>query len=363
MAKSKRVSNIAEKALLDQAYGDQPSLVGLEVGTDEYRLVSTQMLNWANAMLEPIELKDYFVKREGKKFASVEEYEFNTIGALAYFMSAGETLSDETMSWYNTKIEALVEKYALDSIEKSVEETTPRVTTNILTYYNARNELADMVEERTVRQDDDNIVYNFLVGFKGNKFVFKKIKEYVAEVVLELTSARSEETAEYFENVSDETLNVDLEQYKTISTMLSNIEENGKSTRRKPRKWIVSSEKITKNVKFKKDDDSVNISSINPSTIVGAAALLVFNTKTRKLGIYYASDASGLSMKGTTIQNFSESRSVAKTVRKPMDVLPRFRKGTRIRRWDVMLDDINSKPQSLNGRVNGDTLLVKVLGE
>jgi len=353
-----KASKISTKILIEESYGKLPTLKGLEVGTSEYRLANARMLNWVNVMFETSELKKIFVKREGVKFSDVPDYEFKTLGALSHFLDNGEELSVDAMEWYDRKVSEIVEKYNLNEVAEVA--STPVVNTNLLTYYNARNYLADMVEDRTVRREDDNTAYNYLVELKGNKFVFKKLKDYVDEVIAELVDARSEETAEYFENVSDEALNADLEQYKMLKEMLFSIEENTKATRRKPRKRVKSAEKMTKNVKFMQNDDSLNITSINPGTIVGAQALMVFNVKTRKLGMYYAKDESGLAMKGTTVQNFSE-KSTAKTVRKPNDVLPHFRKGTRIRRWETLFSDINAKSQSLTGRINADTLIVKVL--
>jgi hypothetical protein len=50
---------------------------------------------------------------------------------------------------------------------------------------------------------------------------------------------------------------------------------------------------------------------------------------------------------------------VSKTLRKPKDVLSRVLDGGKVVLRKVM-GEINSKPQELNGRINKDTILLRV---
>jgi hypothetical protein len=96
---------------------------------------------------------------------------------------------------------------------------------------------------------------------------------------------------------------------------------------------------------------------VDPVKIVGAIQLWIYNTKTRKLGVYNAEDESGLKMKGTTIKNYVENTSVSKTLRKPDVTLPIVTDGSKIALRKVM-EGIRAKPSKLNGRINKDTLSV-----
>lgn len=132
------------------------------------------------------------------------------------------------------------------------------------------------------------------------------------------------------------------------------------SKQRKPRKKKpVSFDKMVSKIKYKVKDDALKLQSVDPVKIVGAIQLWIYNTKTRKLGVYNAEDESGLKMKGTTIKNFVEATSVAKTLRKPEVTLPLVTDGGKIALRKVM-DGIKAKPQKLNGRINKDTLLLRV---
>ncbi len=135
---------------------------------------------------------------------------------------------------------------------------------------------------------------------------------------------------------------------------------SNKSAARKPRKKKpVSFEKKVKNLKFKKDDIENKLVSIDPVKIMGAQKLWIYNTKTRKLGVYTAFDDAGLSVKGSSIENYKYGESVSKTLRKPKDVLSRVLDGGKIVLRKVM-GEINSKPVELNGRINKDTILLRV---
>lgn len=135
---------------------------------------------------------------------------------------------------------------------------------------------------------------------------------------------------------------------------------SNKNAARKPRKKKpVSFEKKVKNLKYKIEDTDNKLVSINPVKIMGAEKLWIYNVKTRKLGVYAASDAAGLDVKGSAILNYKYGESISKTLRKPKDILSRVLDGGKIVLRKVM-SEINSKPQELNGRVNKDTILLRV---
>lgn len=144
-----------------------------------------------------------------------------------------------------------------------------------------------------------------------------------------------------------------------IATDAEKLASNKNAARKPRKKKAVSVEKKIKNLKYKIEDTENKLVSINPVKIMGAEKLWVYNVKTRKLGVYVASDAAGLSVKGSSIENYKYGESVSKTLRKPKDVLSRVLDGGKIVLRKVM-GEINSKPQELNGRINKDIILLRV---
>jgi hypothetical protein len=127
------------------------------------------------------------------------------------------------------------------------------------------------------------------------------------------------------------------------------------SVRKPPQK-----EKLVAKLKYAKNDTTNKLVSINPVDIIGATELWVYNTKTRKLGKYVAEDMGGaLGVKGTAITGFNESKSVQKTLRKPEVQLKDFLAAGKIELRKFM-DNIKATEIKLNGRINQDTVLLKV---
>jgi hypothetical protein len=75
--------------------------------------------------------------------------------------------------------------------------------------------------------------------------------------------------------------------------------------------------------------------------------------------VYHALDAAGLNIKGSTIQNFAESKSVQKKLRKPEVTLPELLKAGKVALRNV-LTDIRAVESVLTGRINTDTILLRV---
>ena len=147
-----------------------------------------------------------------------------------------------------------------------------------------------------------------------------------------------------------------------IDDLLTAIEQyrGVKKAAKKARvKKAPSKEKVVAKIKYAKDDKALKIVSINPADIVGAAELWVYNNKTRKLGKYVAASYQTLGVKGTTITGYDVDKSTAKTLRKPEEQLKEFAKAGKIA-LRTFLKDIKAVEVKLNGRINTDTLLLRV---
>jgi hypothetical protein len=148
------------------------------------------------------------------------------------------------------------------------------------------------------------------------------------------------------------------------------VVDTSKATR-KPRKAKPrSADKVVEKLKYGKTNEKYKLASVNPTDLVGANELWVFNAKTRKIGKYIASnidpkglgrDGTGLSVKGTTIIGYNEKLSRQKTLRKPEEQLKEFKGAGKVA-LRTFLDDIKTTDTMLNGRCNLDTILLKVSG-
>jgi hypothetical protein len=130
---------------------------------------------------------------------------------------------------------------------------------------------------------------------------------------------------------------------------------------RKPRKRKSKTpEQLVAKIKVMEEHKELKLKSVPAKDIIGAMQLWIFNTKNRKLGCYHAIDADGLSVKGSSIINFNESKSVQKTLRKPEATMPEIVKGGKVYLRNA-LDDIRAVESGLTGRLNADIILVRVV--
>jgi hypothetical protein len=119
-------------------------------------------------------------------------------------------------------------------------------------------------------------------------------------------------------------------------------------------------EKIVAKLKYMKINEPLKLVSINPSDIIGAKELWVYNSKTRKLGKYVANEYMELGVKGASITGFNETASVQKTIRKPEEKLKEFKAAGKVQ-LRKFLEDINATDTKMNGRINEETLLLKAV--
>jgi len=147
--------------------------------------------------------------------------------------------------------------------------------------------------------------------------------------------------------------------YQEIASACDMLAQEAKVNRAPRKTKAVSKDKLVAKLKFMKSNEPLKLVSINPVDIIGAGELWIFNTKTRKMGKYIAAEFQTLGVKGTTITGFDEHKSIQKTVRKPEEKLKEFKAANKVA-LRKFLDDINATDTKMNGRINEETILLKV---
>jgi len=202
-----------------------------------------------------------------------------------------------------------------------------------------------------------------------NLFRAKEVKAAHARIIRDFYIKDYEETLEALEGSDEQIIegysHLSKSNLKKLNTFLHDIIgacdmiQQESKVARKPRIRKAEPEKLAKKLKFKAADEVTKTVSINPVDIIGAEELWVYNSKTRKLGKYVAIEHGELSIKGTSIQFFDENLSVQKTLRKPVEQLAEFKKAGKVQ-LRKFLDDIKTTEIKLNGRINEETVLLKV---
>jgi hypothetical protein len=294
------------------------------------------------------------------KVSTATEWEIKNLGYVLRMVSRGYQASLEQLSWIDSRIVELSthKTIAIQTIDVS-KPIKPKDSIQDKIYNQCTifiNEIEDKIDAR----DYSMKVYEYLTNQSCKSIHIKQIIEHFKPLSVEVNEVivgEDEQLIEGYSNYNKNELKKLSQFLKLILSDCNGFTSNSKVTKTPRKKKIVSVSKKVLKLNYKKEDTEYKIVSIKPENIIGCQNLWIFNTKTRKLGIYVASDESGLSVKGSTIENFNTELSINKTVRKPLDIVPNVVKGKKTVLKKVM-SEINSVETPLNGRINQDIILL-----
>jgi len=189
------------------------------------------------------------------------------------------------------------------------------------------------------------------------------IKGFFARGLAELQELASgnadEQLREGYKFASRKNVKKLIEFYESIAQACEQIAAEAKVMKKPRAKKVKPAEELVKKIKFKMTDDKLGVTSVPAAGLIGAQAAIVYNAKTRKIGMYVAKTSDGLNVKGTSIINFTD-KSVQKTLRKPAEQLKDFKLQNTQRRVESWLSAIKATDTMLNGRMNQDIMILKV---
>ena len=203
-----------------------------------------------------------------------------------------------------------------------------------------------------------------LLKAKGAKAAHARIiRDFYARDLAELNELASgsadEQLKEGYKHRSRKQIKSFISFLQEIESACNMLMQEAKVNRAPRKTKAVSKDKLVAKLKFMKTNEPLKLVSINPTDIIGSKELWVYNTKTRKLGKYVAAEFNDLGVKGTSITGFSESLSICKTLRKPEEKLKEFKAAGKVQ-LRKFLDEINATDTKMNGRINEETILLKV---
>jgi uncharacterized glyoxalase superfamily protein PhnB len=206
-------------------------------------------------------------------------------------------------------------------------------------------------------------VVNLLKG-KGVKAAHARlIKLYFQRghnELLELASGNADDQLrEGYSHMSRKNVKKMIDFYESIASACEQIAAEAKVMKKPRAKKTKPAEQIVAKLKFCIKDDKLGIVSVPPAQLIGAQGAVVYNVKTRKLGMYIPKTSAGLNVKGTSIIDFTE-KSFQRTLRKPEVQLKEFKDQNTQKRVETWFSKIKTTETMLNGRMSEDVILLKV---
>ena len=349
------------------------------VSMEWYRLESggkelkPKVINWMS--------DNGYIKEQIKAFKDTKDNRCGTtMGAIAANLLRGmpAVRSDfnegrDTAEWLHKAIKAVIEEGKNDEVESEDTVTEVKITAQPSIQERVKEaamkmtvEIEDAIESfQTDPEAFDPKAFKLLNLLRGRQVkaaharIIKELYSRNYNELVEAATTKDEQLKEAYAYLSKANLKKITLFYNEILSACDMLAQEAKINKKPRAKKPTDKSKIVAKMKYLKQDDKLKMVSINPQDIIGAKELWVFNVKTRKLGKYVTTEFSELNVKGTTITGFDEIKSVAKTLRKPEEQLKEFKAAGKVvlRKF---LDDIKAVDIKLNGRINEDTVLLKV---
>jgi hypothetical protein len=307
-----------------------------------------------------------------------------TMGALAACLlrgmpavHAGFNEGKNSTDWLRTEIQKVIDQGSDDEVEsdepvKAVKTTAvyvPSIQDRLREAAGGMSEEIDAAIDSWITDPEsfnpkDIKVVNLLKG-KGAKAAHSRIiKGYFQrnyDELVELSSGQADDQLkEAYKHNSRKNVNKLIEFYASIMAACEQIAAEQKVLKKPRAAKVKPAEELVKKLKFMLSDTKLGITSAPPATIIGAQGVVVYNTKTRKVGYYIAKSSTGLGVKNSSITEFTD-KSTQKTLRKPPEQIKEFKEQNTQKRFETwFVKSVKTTETVLNGRFSEDIVILKV---
>ncbi len=300
------------------------------------------------------------------KISSLNEKLFyGPVPWLCRMSSRGWNLSDKEKKYIDEKIQFLISS-AIDV--KSTEKKSPVIDIQMRTE-EAICEVAGELEGEI----DKFILSNFKSEFNPYDFLKENsIKPLYAKRFVEIFTKSYIKELKQVLAKTDEQLNEGYRMWKPlqIKKILAFVQkivddsklwaDNIKKNKAPRKKKTKSAEKLINRLKYIKNDTELNLVSVDPIKLIGSSEVWIFNVKTRRMDHYISNGPAGISVKGSTLQNFNEETSITKTIRKPLEISKNIVTAT-ARVALKYFDGLKTKTKKSSGRLNAFSLILRIV--
>lgn len=331
-------------------YGEEPEYTGFLATIDV-----VNYLNWCARNFDKKEKKKFALqvakdmKMDIAKLSTVSEDYFMTVGGVSKLILNEELIPESLIDTVKEKFIYLAEHHSKVEEVKvarivprtaSVKKDNPKLTKFLDLLDTQIDNILLNKKQKPMKED----IVSLAMGM--NKSEKTEMRDYINRHMVELEDKAF--FKKYYERPNTDRYNM-LTIFQTFNAVLNVISK----------KRDVSPTKQVAKIRFLKESTEYGFKSIIPEKLIGKQKLIVFNTKTRRVGIYYSSASSGFTFKGATLQSFDKERSVMKTDRKPKENTMRLLQLAN-KAGEKIFKDIKSIEQKMNGRINKDIILLKV---
>ncbi len=372
---AKKPKTVRGKFADEKYLGSEPDLRG-----DVTNAQVIQAYNWYNYFYDSDQAKGWvieyvkeFHKTKKELIKNVNRINPNlcrTTGWNCRILLLGGNLPDEIKDRNETRIRTLAATAARISANEAEGPAKEEVVRPVISIQervtNRANDLIAEIEGHLDNFYRDGVVFkpsDWLSQHDVKPQIAQRIAEYYKPLYAELFDAyngKDVQLKEGYASWKKTKLKIYLEFVKSIVSAAETRATIVKATRKPRKKKEKSPVQLVAKLKYKEKDETFSLQSVRATDIPGCSQLWVFNTKYRTLAVYNAMGPAGIGVKGSTLTGFDEKTSVVKKLRKPEQQLKSLLDGGKIVLRKFM-DGIKCKPKEANGRINNETILLRII--
>lgn len=373
MSNTVKRQKIVAKAERMMGRGDEPIL-----NADNYRSSLLGALNYYNMNNDDKDKKKWFlayVAKTDKKLAvaltKLDDHLFRHAGIIARMLMREQPVGEKELAYLEERtnvLTGLLTNPAEAKQSKIVAKAADKPAAVVVSLQDRIKEKAheiageiDGLIDDFVLEDKTFDAKEMLKRFNASGPVAKVMSTFWDSTIAELQEVlegKDKQLVEGYSHMKKAKIKKFLALVESIKEACGTQVQVAKATRKPRARKEKPASVIVAKMKFKKEDTEYGIKSINPANIVNAQELWVFNTKYRKVQVYRADDAKGLSVKGTSIIGYDVEKSGSKMMRKAEQIMAYPSMGKR--EINNAFKALTTMQQKVNGRINEECVLLKV---
>ncbi len=321
-------------------------------------------------------IRTTFNKIDAKNILANPDYNFghSYMGATSYWYTSGQEANERSTYWHDSLVNRLkgyIDTGKIILKEKAAEAKVERNIVSLSPMQRLQNKV-----KNTIMQDLLDLEDQWIEGEKATIDIYSLFKKHglpnsatlpVRQLIEgwlldydDALHARCDQAVEGYSHLKKPELKHRVKACQDMLLDLDKLKSAAKAQRKTRVKQPKAADKQVSKVKYKKEDGEFKLASINPVQIVGKTRLYTFNTKSRMLTEYITQSVGGFEISGTSIKNIDSVNSRTVKLRKPDEFLAVVLTKS-VKQIDTAWKQLTTKSSVPNGRLNGDTILLKAL--
>lgn len=267
-----------------------------------------------------------FLNKDASVYSRGKIKDYSPYGIWARLIVRGITIPDKEKDELDNLLKRLEEKNNeyLQSRQNAIQERTKKYEIQIQDILTSINVNFDKLYEHIVlRKKNQFNTENFSrITVPSNLYCI--VIEHITQKLNEMYAARDktdEQLVEAYSFLTKSQIKNYILYLEKILNLYNDKLQTNKKIRKPRKKKEKTAEQLVKNLKYLEKDESGILVSINPTLIIGSQSVCILNVKTKSMIIYHAKDGETILVKGSSLLNIDDNKSLVKKIRNFEDSL------------------------------------------